>query len=93
MASPERKKGGLGMLDELDKLAVPSPKETDHVGRRAVAQADPDNLRRRAVKNAQPMEIFVLGHEDEPVCPGILPDLAVASSHESSATDVDRVRV
>ena len=81
------------MLDELDKLAVPSPKETCHVVRRAVAEADPDDLRRRAVKNAQPMEIFVLGHEDEPVCRGILPDLAVASSHESGATDVDRVRV
>jgi hypothetical protein len=77
------------MLDELDDLAVPSAEEAYYIVRRAVAEADPDDLRRRAVQNAQAMEVFVLGHEDEPVCRGVHPDLAVASSCESNAADVD----
>ena len=54
------------MLDELDDLAVPSPQETRHIVRRAVAEADPDDLGRCPVKNAQPVKVFVLGHEDDP---------------------------
>jgi hypothetical protein len=77
------------MLDELDDLGVPSPEETRYIVRRAVAEADPDDLRRSSVKNAQPMKVFVLGHQDKSIRPGVRPDLPVAGSRESSPAHVD----
>lgn len=77
------------MFNEPDDLAVPSPEETCYIVRRAVAEADPDDLRRSSMKNAEPVKVLVLGHENEPIRGGVRPDLPVASRRESSLTDVD----
>lgn len=44
-----------------------------HVAGRAIPDTKPDHLRRCAPEHAQPMEIFVLRHEEAAVCAGEFP--------------------
>lgn len=51
--SPERKERRLRVLNELHDVAVPPPEEPFNIGRGAVAEADPDDFRWRALQKAE----------------------------------------
>ena len=72
-ASAESQESGLGIRGEAaNRIGVGSDDRFD-VARRAVAQADPDNLRGCAMDEAPLMEIRILGHDDEPMLASVLP--------------------
>ena len=76
------------MFHELHDLGVPGTEETCDVDRGAVAEPDPDDLRRWSEKNAQAMKVLVLGHEDEAVRAGICPDGPVAARRQTNSAHV-----
>jgi hypothetical protein len=36
-----------------------------------------NHFRRRSVENAEPLEVFILAYDDEPVAAGMLPDSTI----------------
>ena len=84
----ERQKGRLRMFHELYDFPVPGSEEARDISRRAVSEPDPDDLWRCPQEHAQPMKVFIPGHEDEPVCGGVSPDRPIAGCCEANATDV-----
>jgi len=56
---------------------------------RAVADADPDGLRRRAAREAQLMEVGVLGDGDQVVRQRVTPDIEVVSRSQADVADVN----
>jgi len=50
------------------------------IGRRAVAEADPDDLWRRALQEAEALKVLVLGHENKSVSRRVCPDGAVGAA-------------
>jgi hypothetical protein len=76
------------MLDELHDVLLATTEEPFDVGRGAVAEPDPDDLRGRALQHAQTLKILVFRHEDEPVGGGVSPDRSITSCGQASLQDV-----
>ena len=59
------------------------------VRRRAVPQPDPDHFRRCPVEDTEPLKVFILGYDYEPVVAGVLPDRTIGTTRQTSVCDVD----
>jgi hypothetical protein len=70
----------LFLIDKLlDIRAVPT-EQRSNLGGCTVAQADPDNLRRGATQDAEPMKVLIFRDEHASVLERELPDLLVGRS-------------
>lgn len=81
-ASAEREERCLVVLYERRNLLAPVPEQSHHISSGAVAEADPDDLRREATNDAQPVKVLVLGDEDESATRSVLPDPRISSSFQ-----------
>src|SRR5258708_6117237 len=63
----EREKSGLFVCKKVSDLTAALGEQAEDVCRRAVPQPGPDHLRRGPVKDAEPLKIFILGYDFEPV--------------------------
>lgn len=77
------------MFQELNNLVVSAAEKRFDVGRRAVAEADPDDLWRRALEKAEALKIFILRHEDESIGGSVGPDGSVTGRRQADVHDVD----
>lgn len=68
------------------------PEQARDVGGRAVAKPNPDHLRWRAAKDAQPLKVLVFCYEDEVLCKRSRPDRDVVSAAETEGDNVTRIR-
>lgn len=62
---------------ELQHRLVAHAQEALDVGGRTIPQADPDQFRRRAEYEAEPVKVLVLGDEDVALTPSVRPDGSV----------------
>lgn len=65
--SAEFQEGRFLMLCECHDVFCAEPQQASHVLGRAISEADPDDVGRRAEEHAQAVEVLVLGDEDESV--------------------------
>lgn len=76
----------------LDRGATIAQQSNDILGR-AISQPDPDDLWRRPMKNAEPMEVFILAHDDKTTVSRMPPYYAIGSTEQAHIGDMNRPRV
>jgi len=76
----EREKSGLFVCKKVSDLTAALGEQAEDVCRRAVPQPGPDHLRRGPVKDAEPLKIFILGYDCEPVVTRVLPDRTIGTA-------------
>jgi len=76
------------MINELHPVTAPMAEEPFNIGRGAVAEADPDDLRWGALQQAQALKVLILRHEDEPVGSGVGPNGSVSRGRQADVHDV-----
>ncbi len=67
--------------------------QPSHICRRAVAESNPDHLRRRAQQHTQAVEVLVFRYEHEVLCCRTSPYRPVASAAEAEGQDMRGTRV
>jgi hypothetical protein len=71
-SSSEGEKSGLFISRKTTDLVASLAEQADDVCGRAVPQPDPNHLRRRSAENAEPLKVFILAHDYEPMVAGVL---------------------
>lgn len=81
--SAESDKGGLLIGRKRQNLVEPGAQELRCVSRGAVAETDPDHLRRKAAQNTQSVEILVFRDEQETPGSGMLPNCGIGRAFKA----------
>lgn len=92
-ASAEREKRGILVGHEREYRRLMALEQLNDLRRRTVAEPNPNDLRREAPEDAQPVKVLVFRHEDEPVLRRMLPDGCVWSSLKADILEVGRARI
>ena len=87
-SSSEGEKSGLFVSRKTTDLVAALAEQADDVCGRAVPQPDPNHLRRRSVENAEPLKVFILAHDYEPMVAGVLPDRTIGTTRQTLVADV-----
>ena len=72
--SAELEDGRFILFVESDDVVVMAPQKLRDVVGGAVAEANPDELRRGATQDGKPVKVFVLAHDQTPVLTRQVPD-------------------
>jgi hypothetical protein len=93
LISAEREKIHARAANKFRNLFPAKTEQTNNVGCRAVAEPNPDYLRRRASQYAEALEVLILGHEDKAIggCP--FPDPKIRLAGEPEIKHVSRIRI
>ena len=78
------------MLQERRDLVTPITQQLDDVVGRAIAQPNPDHLRRRPEENAHSVKVLVLADENQSVILRMLPNRKIGSSEQPHVADMFR---
>ena len=86
------KKRSLLIFDERVELLGTKAQQANNICRGAVAEANPDHLRRWPAQDAEPLKVLVLTDENESGGLGMLPDVGVRPPTKAGRQDARRLR-
>ena len=92
-SSCQRQERGFTVSHKRFDLPASRSKQVDDLVCRAIAQPNPDHFRWWAMQNAEPMKVFVLGHDHEATISCISPDRTIGSRSQADRVHMERLRV